>query len=197
MNTPESTDIDRLKNDAEFQENVRLLEQEMHEAQSIAKGYQLLDIKLALQEDEERINELFTFIVNQAFDTLAEYLTQHKGFALSDPEEYATARAIYEHGIQRYSENDTKGAKEIFLVLYHQIDEPEVKDAMMIHACAVMEGVTFDDFIDNFADVTRLDPEDPKSVFITEFTHPNDRLLAMWAHHVEAGKNELKVLEKE
>jgi len=197
MNTPESTDIDRLKNDAEFQENVRLLEQEMHETQSIAKGYQLLDIKLALQEDEERINELFTFIVNQAFDTLAEYLTQHKGFALSDPEEYATARAIYEHGIQRYSENDTKGAKEIFLVLYHQIDEPEVKDAMMIHACAVMEGVTFDDFIDNFADVTRLDPEDPKSVFITEFTHPNDMLLAMWAHHVEAGKNELKVLEKE
>jgi hypothetical protein len=197
MTQEETIDIDQLKNDAQFQENVRLLEEEMRQTGSIAKGYQLLDLKLAMQEDEETINEIFTFIVNQAFDTLAEYLTQHKGFALSDPEEYATARAIYEHGIQRYSENDTKGAKEIFLVLYHQIDEAEVKEAMMIHACAVMEGVGFDDFIDNFADVTRLDPEDPKSVFITEFTHPNDMLMAMWAHHVEAGKEELKVLEKE
>ncbi len=192
----DTIDMDALKNDPEFQDNVRLLEKEMHEHASVAKGYQLLDIRLAMGEDEETINEIFTFIVNRAFDVLAEYLTEHKKFSLSDPEEYAIARAIYEHGIQRYSENDTKGAKEIFLVLYHQITEPEVKEAMMIHACSVMAGQGFETFIDEFADVTHLDPEDPKSVFITEFVQPNDMTLAMWARYVEQGKAELKVLEE-
>ncbi len=193
--TQENLDIEALKNDAEFQDNVRRLEQEMREHNSIARGYQLLDIKLAMQEDEDTINDLFTFIVNRAFDLLAEYLTRHKKFDLSDPEEYATARAIYEHGIQRYSENDKKGAKEIFLVLHHQIEEPDIHDAMMIHAAAVMEGIGFETFIDEFADVTSLDPEDPKSIFITEFVQPNDMIMAMWSRHIEAGKKELETLD--
>jgi hypothetical protein len=191
----ETIDIDALKSDAEFQDNVRLLEKEMREQDSVAKGYQLLDIKLAMQENEDEINEVFTFIVNRAFDVLATYLTEYKKFDLSDPEEYATARAIYEHGIQRYSENDTKGAKEIFLVLYHQITDNEVKEAMMIHACSVMAGNAFETFIEEFADVSRLDPEDPKSVFITEFIQPNDMALAMWGEYVKQGKQELEVLD--
>ena len=196
-NPNETVDIEALKNDAEFQDNVRLLEKEMHEQNSIAKGYQLLDIKLAMGEEEETINEIFTFIVNRAFDVLAEYLTEHKTFNLSDPEEYATARAIYEHGIQRYSEKDQKGAKEIFLVLYHQITDEEIREAMMVHAAAVMEGIDFETFIDEFADVSNLNPEDPKSIFITEFVQPNDMIQAMWGHHIVAGKKELKVLEKQ
>ena len=197
-NTPDETvDIEALRNDAAFQDNVRLLEKEMREQNSIAKGYQFLDIKLAMGEDEESINAIFTFIVNRAFDVLSEYLTEHKKFNLSDPEEYATARAIYEHGIQRYSEKDRKGAKEIFLVLYYQIEEPEIREAMMIHAAAVMEGIDFETFIDEFADVTHLDPEDPKSIFITEFVQPNDMIMAMWGQHIAAGKKELEVLDKD
>jgi len=196
-NPNETVDIEALRNDAEFQDNVRLLEKEMQEQNSIAKGYQLLDIRLAMEEGEDAINEIFTFIVNRAFDVLSEYLTEHKKFNLSNPEEYATARAIYEHGIQRYSEKDMKGAKEIFLVLYHQIEEPEIHEAMMIHAAAVMEGINFETFIDEFADVTHLDPEDPKSIFITEFVQPNDMIQAMWGHHIVAGKKELEVLEKQ
>ena len=196
--TPQETlDIEALKNDAEFQDNVRLLEKEMQEQNSIAKGYQLLDIKLAMEEDEEKINEIFTFIVNRAFDVLSEYLTEHKKFNLADPEEYATTRAIYEHGIQRYSEKDMKGAKEIFLVLHYQIEDPEIHEAMIIHAAAVMEGIGFETFIDEFADVTHLDPEDPKSIFITEFVQPNDMIMAMWGHHMAAGKKELEVLDQD
>ena len=195
-NPNETVDIEALRNDAEFQDNVRLLEKEMQEQNSIAKSYQLLDIRLAMEEGEDAVNEIFTFIVNRAFDVLSEYLTEHKKFNLSNPEEYATARAIYEHGIQRYSEKDMKGAKEIFLVLYHQIEEPEIHDAMMIHAAAVMEGIDFETFIDEFADVTHLNPEDPKSIFITEFVQPNDMIQAMWGHHIAAGKKELEVLGK-
>jgi len=191
----ETLDIDTLKKDPEFLENMQRLEEEMRTEQSIAKGYQVLDAKLALESGEDEINEIFTFIVNTAFDKLSTCLTEGRKFDMTDPEDFATARAIYEHGIQRYSENDQKGAKEIFLVLYHMFTLENLKDAMMVHACAVMSGNGFEQFIDEMADVSNLDPEDPMSYFITEFVQPMDMLLAMFANYVEQGKAELKVLE--
>ena len=106
-------DIEALKKDEEFLGNLKTIEQEMRTENSIAKGYQVLDAKLLLEAPEDEINDIFTFIVNTAFDVLAENLTKHKGFDMAVYEDLATARAIYEHGIQRYSENDKKGAKEI------------------------------------------------------------------------------------
>ena len=171
-------------------------EEEMHSEKSIAKGYQLLGTKLAIQASEDEINDIFTFIVGQAFDVLAENLTKHKGFSITDPEELATARAIYEHGIQRYSENDIKGAKEIFLVLYHTIEDDELKDAMMIHACAVMSGNSFEKFIEDLADTDNIDENDPTAFFIKEFKQPADILLNMFSKYVKLGKADLKVLEE-
>ena len=115
---------------------------------------------------------------------------------MQDEEQRATARAIYEHGIQRYSENDAKGAKEIFLVLSHMIDDDELKDAMMVHAAAVMAGYSFDDFIEKLVETEGIDPHDPLAFFIRSFVQPTDILLQMFAKEVKAGKEELKVLEK-
>ncbi|WP_292663765.1 hypothetical protein, partial [Nitratifractor sp.] len=136
-NNEESIDLEALKKDPQFQENLKRLEEEMKAERSIAKGYQLLEAKLLMEADREAIDEIFTFIVNEAFERLAQTWSEGKKFDMSDPEQWATARASYEHGIQRYSENDSKGAKEIFLVLYYLITEEELRNAMMIHAAAV------------------------------------------------------------
>jgi len=189
-------DIEALKKDENFIADMKKYEEEMHSQKSIAKGYQLLGTKLAIEASEDEINEIFTFIVGQAFDVLAENLTQHKGFSITDPEELATARAIYEHGIQRYSENDIKGAKEIFLVLHHTIEDDELKDAMMIHACAVMSGNSFEKFIEDLADTENIDENDPTAFFIKEFKQPTDILLNMFAKYVKLGKSDLRVLEE-
>ncbi|MCB4775228.1 MAG: hypothetical protein LGB73_00415, partial [Sulfurovum sp.] len=144
METPE-IHVEELKKDPEFLANIEQLEQECKKEKSIHKGYQLLDAKLIIEAPEDEINDIFTFIVNAAFDKLAEYLAEHKSFSVvTNEDERAIARAIYEHAIQCYSENDTKSAKEMFLVLYHTIDYDELKDAMMVHAAAVMAGMKFD-----------------------------------------------------
>jgi len=189
--------VEELKKDPEFLANIKRLEEECKAEESVAKGYQLLDAQLVIEAPEDEINEIFTFIVNTAFDRLAEYLSEHRSFdVVNDVEERAIARAIYEHAIQRYSENDKKAAKEMFLVLYHSINEKALKDAMMIHACAVMAGNSFDDFIDNMVDVTGIDEHDPLAFFIQTFVQPNDILLTMFAKYVQEGKDELKVLEE-
>jgi len=188
--------VEELKKDPEFLANIKRLEEECKEEESIAKGYQLLDAQLVIEAPEDDINEVFTFIVNTAFDRLAEYLSTHKSFDMNDIEERAIARAIYEHAIQRYSENDKKAAKEMFLVLYHTIDHEELKDAMMIHACAVMAGNSFDSFIKDMVDVSGIDEQDPLAFFIQTFVQPNDILLTMFGKYVTQGKKELKVLEE-
>ena len=192
----EEIDIEALKTNEEFLGNLKTIEKEMKEELSIAKGYQLLDAKLLLEAPEDEINEIFTFIVNTAFDVLATKLTEGKGFDMNEYEDLATARAIYENGIQRYSENDKKGSKEIFLVLNHTMENETLKDAMMVHACAVMAGHSFDDFIENLVDVTGVDESDPTAFFIQTFAQPTDILLNMFAKYVKLGKEELKVLEE-
>ena len=189
--------VEELKKDPEFLANIKRLEKECKDEQSIAKGYQLLDAQLVVEAPEDDINEIFTFIVNTAFDRLAEYLSTQKSFSVVDNvEDRAIARAIYEHSIQRYSENDKKAAKEMFLVLHHTIDHKDLKDAMMIHACAVMAGHSFEDFIENMVDVTSINENDPLAFFIQTFVQPNDILLTMFAKYVKQGEEELKVLEE-
>ena len=195
MQSPE-IHVEELKKDPEFLANIKRLEEECKEEQSIAKGYQLLDAQLIIEAPEDEINEIFTFIVNNAFDRLAEKLSSSQNFDLNDAEDLATARAIYEHAIQRYSENDKKGAKEIFLVLNYTIMHADLKDAMMIHAAAVMAGHTFEDFIENLVDVTAVNENDPLAFFIQTFSQPTDILLQMFAKQVKEGKEELRVLDE-
>ena len=188
--------VEELKKDPEFLANIKRLEVECKEEQSIVKGYQLLDAQLIIEAPEDEINEIFTFIVNNAFDRLAQKLTDSQDFNMNNAEDLATARAIYEHGIQRYSENDKKGAKEIFLVLHYTIDNHDLKDAMMVHAAAVMAGHSFEEFIDNLVDVEGVDENDPLAFFIQTFTQPTDILLNMFAKQVKEGKEALRVLEE-
>jgi len=188
--------VEELKKDPEFLANIARLEVECKEEESIAKGYQLLDAQLIIEAAEDDINEIFTFIVNTAFDRLAEKLTNSQKFDMNNPEDLATARAIYEHGIKRYSENDKKGAKEIFLVLNYTINYDDLKDAMMVHACAVMAGHSFEDFIENLVDVSSVDENDPLAFFIQTFAQPTDILLNMFAKQVVQGREELRVLDE-
>jgi hypothetical protein len=190
-------DIEALKKNEEFMANLVLLEEEMNEEKSIQKGYQLLDTLLLVSEDEEKINDVFTFILREAFDRLAEYLSQQKGFDLSKEEELFTARAIYEHAIERYSENDMKGAKELFQVLHYMVDDEQLKDAMMVHAVSVMQGKDFDTFIEKVADTDQYDVDDKLAYFLKNFRVDTAKFLDENRGLVEKAKEEVKVLEED
>jgi len=192
----EEIDIEALKKNEEFLANLVLLEEEMNEEKSIQKGYQLLDALLLVSEDEDKINEVFTFILREAFDKLAEYLSQQRGFDLSKEEELFTARAIYEHAIERYSENDMKGAKELFQVLHYMVDDERLKDAMMVHAVSVMQGKDFDTFISEVADTDKYDEADRLAYFLMFFKIDPQALLEENSALVDQALEELKVLEK-
>jgi len=196
----ENIDIEALKNDKEFQENLKKLEEEVKNSDSLAKVYQLLDTKLAIQADESEINELFSRVVNSAFETVSKKIAEGGELDLSNPDEWAAARAIYEHAIERFSSNDTKSAQELFLALYHLINNPEIKDPMMLHAAAVGKGYSFDDFFNKLTKVEDSNFNDPMAVFVTDFVQPVDILLEIMKDEVtklEARLEKLKEAQKE
>jgi len=192
----EGVDIEALKNDSEFLENVKKLEQEVQESDSLAKIYQLLDVYLALQEDEAKINELFQKVVDKSFEVVAKKIEQGEELNLGDPDEWAAARGIYEHAIALFSENQTKSAQELFLALHHLINDFEVKDAMMVHAAAIGSGYSFDDFMNKLTKIDDSDFSDPKAVFITNFVQPVDILLEMMGDEVKKLNERLEKLKK-
>ena len=192
METPE-IHVEELKKDEEFLANIKRLEEECKEEQSIAKGYQLLDAQLIIEAPEEEINEIFTFIVNAAFDNLAEKLASCKVFNMEDAEDIAAARAIYEHGKQRYSENDLKGAKEIFLILSHSVGKNSLKDAMLLHAAAIIAKINFDDFIEKYVDVSKVEESDPLAFFIQTFTKSIPDMFTHFEKEVARAREEIRV----
>ncbi len=190
-------DIEALKNNKDFLANLTLFEEEMREEKSIAKAYQLLDTLLLVSEDEEKINEIFSFILGEAFEMLAEKLSNQEGFDLSKSEELFTARAIYEHAIERYSENDLKGAKELFEILYHMADDERLKEAMLVHAVCVMQGKDFDTFIAQIADTSRYDETERLAYFILYFQIEIKAFLGEQEAFVAQVHNDLKVFDEE
>jgi hypothetical protein len=195
-NMNENIDIEALKSDSEFLENLKNLEQEVKESDSLAKIYQLLDVYLALQEDEAKVNELFQRVVDRSFETIAKKIESGKKLNMGNPNEWAAARGIYEHAIALFSENQTKSAQELFLALHHTIDDFEIKDAMMIHAAAIGSGYSFDDFMNKLTKIDDSDFSDPKAVFITNFVQPVDILLEMFKDEVAKLNERLEKLQK-
>jgi len=193
----ENINIEELKNDKEFLENLKKLEEEVASSDSLAKTYQLLDVKLSISpDDEEAINKLFQKIVDGSFSLIASKIEEAKELNLSNPEEWAAARGIYEYAIQRYSENDTKSAQELFLALHHTISDFEVKEAMMVHAAAISSNYSFDDFTTKLTKIDDSDFSDPKAVFITDFVQPVDILLEMFKDEVAKLNERLEKLKR-
>lgn len=190
----EEINIEELKQNKEFLDFLQTLEKQMKEEASVAKGYQLLDAKILMGNSEDEINDIFTFLVSTSFDRLGENIANNIKFDMKNNEDLSTARAIYEHAIQLYSEDDKKGAKELFLALTHTIDDEDLSESMLIHSAIVMAGYSFDEFIENLVD-NNMNTISDTSYFIQNFTQPNDILLSMLVKHVNEAKEVLKKLE--
>ncbi|CUV65259.1 conserved hypothetical protein [Sulfurovum sp. enrichment culture clone C5] len=193
MNTDE-INIEELKQDSDFLDFLKTLEVQMKEESSIAKGYQLLDAKILMGNSEDEINDIFTFLVSTSFDKLGDKLANNLKFDIKNSEDLFTARAIYEHAIQLFSEDDKKGAKELFLALTHTISDKDLSQSMLIHTAIVMAGYSFDDFIDKLVD-NNIETIDDTSYFIQNFAQPNDTLMNMLEEYIKEAQDILSKLE--
>lgn len=155
-------ELQAIKQNTEWMSQLQAREEEALQTGNLTALYEVLDAALLLEWSDERINTLYGAILGGAFDLLAQKLNDAEPLIFEEASETAALRAIYEHGIERYSNRDFKGAKEIFLVLHFVSDHPLVRDAMLPHIAAAAAKLDLDAFIERYAQ--------------TEMTHEDERL---------------------
>ena len=165
----EKSELEALKQDPSFKMQLANREEEAVKAKDVAGMYEVLDAAVALDLGAERLDRIYTTILETVFDRLADKLSRQEFFDLSDREDLFTVRGIYEHGIERYSDNDFKGAKEIFLVLHHIANDETLSEAMMPHIAAAAAKMPFDDFIDELVDTQNSNDNETYAYFLTNF----------------------------
>jgi len=191
-----SNEFADLKNNPEFMMQLKLKEDEAVKAKRVQGMYEVLDTSVMLDLGGERLDRIYTEILQTVFDRLASKLESQSFFDLHNPEDLYTLRGIYEHGIERWSENDFKGAKEIFLILHHIAADETLSQAMMPHIAAAASQMKLDDFIDELVDTKNPNDSEIYGFFLTNFKPAVEGFMKEKADVLETALKELESLKQ-
>jgi len=156
------------KNDPQFVLKLNELEQNALQSKRLIDLYEVLDILSGTQDSEERINNIYQNILEVALENLAGKLEQKNLFALDNEEELYTLRALYEYAINHYSNNDFKGASELFFMLNVLVEDSTIRFSMQLHAIGAAEHISFDEFVEKFIDLDAL-KDDEGAIFMDRY----------------------------
>ncbi len=192
----EKNEFEDLRNNPQFMLDLGQREEAAVKAKDVAGMYEVLDTAVMLDLPAERLNRIYTEILQSVFDTLAQKLSDEEFFDLNDKKDLYTLRGIYEHGIERYSENDFKGAKEIFLIIHHTAADETLSRAMMPHIAAAASNMPLDDFIDELVDVDNPNDSERYGFFLTNFKPSVEGFMKEKAQTLQNALKELETLKK-
>ena len=154
-------------------------------AKDIALMYETLDSMLVLDLDEEQINELYQEILKLAFENVEKIINKNKKLKLED-EHLFYARALYEHAIEKWSNENFDGAKELLFVMVNLIEDELLQKALNVLIIFLSSKMELDEFYDSKVDLEKASDE-KYGYFIVNFNFDSQKYL----------KENKKVLEQE
>lgn len=154
-------------------------------AKNIALMYETLDSMLVLDLDEEKINELYQEILKLAFENVEKVINKNKKLKLDDVHLFY-ARALYEHAIEKWSNENFDGAKELFFVIANLIEDEVLQKALNVLIIFLSSEIELDEFYDTKVDLEKSSTE-KYGYFIVNFNFDSDKFL----------KDNKETLEKE
>jgi len=156
------------KNDPQFEQKLNELEANALSTQKLKDLYEVLDLLSGSEKDESRVNNIYQNILEISLELFANKLESKEILNLDDEEELYTLRALYEYAINHYSNNDFKGASELFLMLSILTEDATLAFSMQLHAVCSAENIKFDDFVEKFIDIESLQ-NDEGAIFMDRF----------------------------
>lgn len=135
---------------------------------NIALMYETLDSMLVLDLDEEKINSLYEEILKLAFLSVEKLLSKKERLDLNEPNIFYI-RALYEHSIEKWTNENISGAKELFFVIANIIDDEALKDAINCKLIFLNKDMSFDEFYDGFVDLEAVSNDEKYGYFLINF----------------------------
>ena len=125
--------------------------------------------------DEETLHGFYANILDLALEKLTETLEAHRVMDMSEVQDFATTRALYEYAIEHYSAGQIADASALFEVLSGLTNDEKFSSALKLHWIASSENLTLDDFIEKIADVNAT--QDAGTFYISCFSKEAQKLL--------------------
>lgn len=125
--------------------------------------------------DEDTLHGFYANILDLALEKLTDTLESHRKMNMTEVQDFATTRALYEYALEHYSAGDIKDASALFEVLSGLTDDAAFSSALKLHWIASAEGINLDDFLENIADLEAT--ENAGTFYISQFTKKAQDLL--------------------
>ena len=125
--------------------------------------------------DENNLIGYYKNILDIALDRLTQVLESCRKMDMNEVQDFATLRALYEYGIDFYSNGKPDDASAMFEVLSGLSNDKEFSKALTFHAIASKENISLDDFISNIADIDAT--QDSGTFYISCFSKEAQKML--------------------
>lgn len=137
-------------------------------SKNIELMYETLDSMLVLDLDEEKINSLYEEILKLSFLSVEKLLNKNEKLDLNEPNIFYI-RALYEHAIEKWTNENFTGAKELLFVIANIIDDNILKDALNCMIIFLNKELNFDEFYDDFIDLESDSSDEKYGYFLINF----------------------------
>lgn len=104
--------------------------------------------------DEDTLMAYYANILDLALERLTNTLENLEKLDINEVQDFATLRALYEYAIEHYSAGSATDASALFEVIGGISNDEMFSEAMKIHRAACDAKIPFDDFIDEYVDMT-------------------------------------------
>src|SRR5574344_1594198 len=137
-------------------------------SKNIELMYETLDSMLVLDLDEEKINSLYNEILKLAFLSVEKLLNKNEKLDLSEPNIFYI-RDLYEHAIEKWTNEHFAGAKELLFVIANIIEDDTLKNSIDCMIVFLNKELNFDEFYDGFVDIEAINDDEKYGYFLTNF----------------------------
>ena len=153
------------------------LSKKVLEAQKSADvaGLYVLEAEAHEVFDEETLHAFYANILDLALEKLTDTLESHRKFDMSEVQDFATTRALYEYAMEHYSAGAIKDASALFEVLSGMTNDDKFSWSLKLHWLAAAENMNIDDFMQSVADMEVTQAN--KTFYISGFRKEAQKLL--------------------
>ncbi len=145
---------------------------------SISALYEVLDSFLILDLQEDKINEIYQNILQISFESVQKIIDNNKKLTL-DGDNLFYVRAFYEHGIEKWSQLNFDGAKELLFVLSNIIEDSLLIESLQAHVIAISKEKDLDSFYESEVNLNSTDLDERYAYFITNFNYDLKKYLEL------------------
>ncbi|MDD3770043.1 hypothetical protein E0765_01665 [Sulfuricurvum sp. IAE1] len=103
--------------------------------------------------DEDTLMAYYANILDLALERLTNALENLEQLDMTQVQDFATLRALYEYAIEHYSAGSVHDASALFEVLGGISNDEAFSEAMKVHRAACDAQIPFDDFIESYVDM--------------------------------------------